>query len=181
GANNVEIPLLKMAAPVLYSPSPEIDRVRFNMIGNGKLVESVPLHSMVIVMAQHAENHELPELIEVKAGIEPVIFLAAFAWMVNSPRGPVNNLVIYQAEILLDNPLPVTPVGCRVVDTDVESVDQVVCIVSFQFSPVAQYSFGEVMAWPFILSNLDSIFSAISNLIHGHVFQRQHHSQPARA
>src|SRR5258708_410971 len=159
-----------MAAPVVYPPLPEIDRVRFNVIGNGKLVKFVPLHSMVIVMAQHAENHELPELIEVQASIEPVIFLTAFAWMINSSRGPVNNLVIYQAEILLDNPLPVTPVGCRVVDADVESVDQVVCIVSFQFSPVAQYSFGEMMTWPFILVNLDRIFTAVSNLIHGHVF-----------
>jgi hypothetical protein len=120
--NYVQVPGLEVAASVSDPPLPQVDRILLNVICDSKLVQPVPLHPMVVVVAQRAQNHQFSELVEIETGIEPVVFLAAVARAVDSPWRPVNNLVIHQPEILLDNRFPIAAIGRCIMHADVEGV-----------------------------------------------------------
>src|SRR5260370_40919059 len=93
---------------------------------------------MVVVVTKYTENHQFSELIKIKTGIKPVVFLTTVARTVNSSRRPVNNLVIHQTEILLDNRFPITAIRRCILHTDMKGIHQIVSVISLQLSPVAK-------------------------------------------
>ena len=91
---------------------------------------------MVIVVQQHVVDDDGDELIEGQTGAQPVIFGAALSVILSHFSGQVGHIHIDEMEVLLNDPLEISPVRRLVFNSDVQLINKQICGNTFHFAPV---------------------------------------------
>jgi hypothetical protein len=124
----------QLPAPQRDSPVPQFDRNSRHIVGCHVLGLIVVLQLVMVVVLERAVDHDPRELMEVQDSIEPVVFTTPLPEIALDVTRHVRlELGRQQAKTLLDDTLPVRPIGSGILDVDVVIVSQRFDVTALDF------------------------------------------------